>query len=1294
MRGIKDDDIAIIGYAFDLPDGIDTNDKFWELMESGNDAIREIPEDRWDWKKIYDSNPDAEGKSYSYHGAFLKDIKKFDSNAFRIMPVECKNIDPQQRIVLKTAWRAMENSFLDIESLKHSDTGVFMGATMDDYLQLQTRIDGGKHINRYTHFGGVLNNIAGRVSFVFGFNGPSMTIDTACSSSLIAVDSAIKAINEGDCNIALAGGVNVILTEEMYMKFSRTQMLSKTGKCKTFDDGADGYVRAEGCGIVVLMKYSQAVLLGKKILAVIRGCSVNHNGNSGALTVPSGRAQAMLINNCMSKAGVDIEDIDYVEAHGTGTQLGDKIEVNALQEVFKERKNPLLIGSVKTNLGHLESAAGVTGLIKVLLCMERNTIVRTAEINEKNHKINWDKSVIKISENNINWESKNKIAGVSSFGASGTNAHIILQKYDNITKEDKHYPDGSFAIAVSAKSYNSLHNLLKSIYSHIKDKDDTELRKICKTYNVCRSHYKIRCCVYGENRTEFLKKFEEKISDFTFENEKVSLNEAYISNEVIYKTDFINNLLNNNINFSKIVQDYSNLFNFNVIPSEFKNEVNEIIMIASFYKFLLEIGYKKIKIIGDKKVNLAKSLVDKNFQISTDEIVDLLKNTNEVDYLSTNESIINNKEIEEFLMFEDISQESIADLLLKKAVEQYEAGINIQWKMFYNDLKVDVDFLPEYVFDEQDYWIDYQRHSIDESSTINPFNKYIETINDISDEKSFIWDITFWEDSDLVNEHILNGKKILVGMFQIQLICELLKQKSVSNYSISDLRFIQKIEIPKNKKIRVKIDILQDNNYKGEINYLNTEDGEWISKTIFNITNSKIIEKNDDVESFFDDVEFIENDQFYETLQKAGLCLGNHFKILDSIIYSPNMISANIDNSVFIPAVLDAASQLIYLFRDENDKGLYLPYNFKGFVQYDSLNLVDRVETELIEKKKNELIAKLTYYKNQEIIAVYNECHLIKVNSVEKPLIEDIVGLPIRLPSGVDLYNNIIKVIGTSLNDHAVYKRLTIPGAYYISQIMELAEQEYVGKMFLLSDINFYNAVVLNENEKIRELIQVEKDDKGYNVIVYSSVAPNKNYLQNAKLHIDDVSPSFESNFILEDVKFDNHYTKDEILKIQRRIGLHLGNTFNWMQEIWVNDTVIKARIQNDDFINLVGNFGTPPGLIDTSVQILGLIKNITQSDEGAYIPLSIGKIIKYSDLQNSMWCVAKLIREKGEVIVGDIIFYDNYQKHKILEINEISLIKADAKKLGKTGESDKLLFNQNWQKINVINLESKYNKQ
>ena len=218
MHRISDDDIAIVGYAFELPKGINTNDKLWDVLENGEDVIEEIPKDRWEWKKIYNEDADAAGKAYAYHGAFLRDIDKFDCNAFRITPIESHSIDPQQRLVLKTAWRAMENSFIPIEKLKHSNTGVFIGATMDDYMQLQTRLDQGKNINRYTHFGSVLNNIAGRVSFVFGFHGPTITIDTACSSSLVALDSAIKAVKDADCNIALAGGVNVILTEEIYIK--------------------------------------------------------------------------------------------------------------------------------------------------------------------------------------------------------------------------------------------------------------------------------------------------------------------------------------------------------------------------------------------------------------------------------------------------------------------------------------------------------------------------------------------------------------------------------------------------------------------------------------------------------------------------------------------------------------------------------------------------------------------------------------------------------------------------------------------------------------------------------------------------------------------------------------------------------------------------------------------------------------------------------------------------------------------------------------------------------------------
>jgi len=1276
----QNDNIAIIGYAFDFPNGIDDGNKLWEVLEAGKDVIREIPEDRWDWEKIYDKDPNAEGKSYSYHGAFLDNIRKFDPNAFKIMPRECDNIDPQQRIVLKTAWKAMENSFLDIEGLKQSNTGVFIGATMDDYLQLQTRLDTGRHINRYTHLGSVLNSIAGRVSYVYGFHGPSMTIDTACSSSLVAIDAAMKAISDGDCDIALAGGINVILTEEMYIKFSRTQMLSKTGKCRSFSHDADGYVRGEGCGILVLQKLSEAKRTGKKIIAVIKGSYTNHNGNSIGFTAPSGKAQEYLIRNCMRKAGVSIEDLDYIEAHGTGTQLGDKLEVKALQEIFKERKQPLTIGSVKTNLGHLESAAGIAGVIKVLLCMKNNKIVSTINLTEKNPNIDWEHSIVKVVEHNMDWNNQIKIAGVSSFGASGTNAHIILQKYIDDELCDNDYSEYPLMLAVSAKCKESLYHLLFNLYEHIKGKNKEEIRKICETYNWCRSHYAERKVVVGKTVEDFLENFKYILENPVSNQEKTILTKSYLNGNHIHNMGSCNFINRNHQRYQELIDDIKDKYKIDELDGTLKKGAQEIIFACAFYKYIIGIGLQKINIIGDERVKLELALAED--KIAKDEwkaIFSFEKDKKQIsEYLNhiSFEKLIYEESDD---IQEDNFDENLQEWIIHKAVEQYQAGININWNLLYNPFHIEVEQLPTYVFHEQEYWLEHQHHLLSDILGPNIFKEYIDSIGYEAKENEYIWKLQIKGNTRLVNQHIVNSQKILVGTFQIQLIKEFANYMGKERFAIENLIFLKKIQFLKAGMIQLSIQPLNNEVFEGKIESWNVQKCIWVKNTSFHLVKSSEYVMSEQIDSNFEAFKSIPVKELYNQLENAGLNLGNDYKVIDSInIIGDKRAVASLRVSKEVQAILDAASQLLYLFRNKGNNKLYLPYYFERYIQYGKIEVINRVEAELINNTNSEIIANLTYFSEESLVAEYKGYHMIEVS--EKNNISDIVGSCKKLPSNADLYNYTINVIGTSLNDHAVYHRLTVPGAYFISQIMCITENEKKLQGYAIKDINFYHAVVLDETTKIEEIIQVDKEKRDWVVSIYSNLNGNENYTLNAKMTIntEDLKADYADTLILKHKGI--HYSKEDILKIQRTIGLHLGETFHWMQELWVDNNLIQARLYNSKFHNLVHCYAIPPGLIDTSVQILGFIKNITQEYEGAYIPLNIGELTKFKDIQENMWCEAKLIRESGELIVGNISYYDFDKKHKILEIKEMTLIKADQQKLGKVEDkSNTLLFQEEW---------------
>jgi len=425
--------IAIIGMACRTPGGANTPDAFWHLLSTGVDAIVEIPRDRWDADAWYDADPDAPGKTYVRAGGFVSGVDQFDAAFFGISPREATSMDPQQRFLLEVTWEALEHAGQPADRLAGSPTGVFVGACHQDYLLLQQRVGLAATSDPYSGTGSTLSVAAGRISYALGLAGPTLAVDTACSSSLVAIHLACQNLRTGRCRMALAGGVNLLLTPEPTVYLSKTRALAPDGRCKSFAAAADGYARSEGCAIVVLKRLSDARADGDRIIAVIRGTATNHDGRSSGLTVPSGPAQEAVIREALRDGGIAPEEVGYVEAHGTGTPLGDPIEVRAIAAVLggPARTEPLRLGSVKTNVGHLEGAAGVIGLIKAALSLEHEAVPPHLHCEQPSAHIPWRELPITIPTRPTPWPrdpAKRRIAGVSAFGFSGSNAHVVLEE--------------------------------------------------------------------------------------------------------------------------------------------------------------------------------------------------------------------------------------------------------------------------------------------------------------------------------------------------------------------------------------------------------------------------------------------------------------------------------------------------------------------------------------------------------------------------------------------------------------------------------------------------------------------------------------------------------------------------------------------------------------------------------------------------------------------------------------------------------------------------------------------------
>lgn len=427
--------IAIVGLGCRFPGGANSPALFWNLLRDGRDAISDVPPDRWDANLYHDSDPDAPGKSIVKSGGFLQgwDPALFDAAFFHISPTEALSLDPQQRLLMEVAWEALEDAGIPALSLRGRDVGVYLGICGDDYKGAHLWSPDMRLIDTYSATGTSHSSAGGRLSFFLGLEGPNLSVDTACSSSLAAVHLASQALRHGECEVALAAGVSAMNTPNMFVYFTKLGALSPDGRCKSFDAAANGYARSEGCGVVVLKPLAAARADGDTVYAVIRGTAVNQDGSSSSFTAPSGTAQQRVIRKALRDAGLQPLDVDYVEAHGTGTRLGDAIELGALGQVYgagRRPDHPLRIGSVKSNIGHMEGAAGVGSLIKAILAMHREAIPANLHFKTPNPAFPWAEMSAQVPVALTPWpsDSRPRRAGISSFGFSGTNAHVVIEE--------------------------------------------------------------------------------------------------------------------------------------------------------------------------------------------------------------------------------------------------------------------------------------------------------------------------------------------------------------------------------------------------------------------------------------------------------------------------------------------------------------------------------------------------------------------------------------------------------------------------------------------------------------------------------------------------------------------------------------------------------------------------------------------------------------------------------------------------------------------------------------------------
>jgi acyl transferase domain-containing protein len=501
----RSEPVAIVGTGCRFPGGVSDADGYWRMLAEGTDAVGEIPADRWDHDAFYDEEAGKPGKIYTRAGAFVDDVELFDHDFFGISRREALAMDPHQRLSLQVCWEALENAGQAPGGLAGSRTGVFMGAASWDYITAQLRHP--DDVGAYTSSGSALSFVPARIAYLLDLRGPNLTVDTACSSSLLAVHQACQSLRLGECDMALAGGVNVVLSPLLMISQSQFGSVSRQGRARSFSDEADGYVRGEGCGVVVLKRLSDAVRDGDRVLAVVRGGAVNQDGRSAGITAPNGDAQRDVFRRALRAAGVDPRQVGYIETHGTGTRLGDPIEAEALADVYQRADGThVYLGAVKTNIGHLEAAAGIAGLIKAALCVERGEIPPNLHFSRLNPNISFDTDTFRIPTARTPWPDigGRRAAGVSSFGLSGTNVHLILEQAPppaaSAPPADERRP-GS-VLALSARSETALSALAGRYAARLADGDDAPLADLCHAAGTGRSHFRHRLAAVGSTRQE------------------------------------------------------------------------------------------------------------------------------------------------------------------------------------------------------------------------------------------------------------------------------------------------------------------------------------------------------------------------------------------------------------------------------------------------------------------------------------------------------------------------------------------------------------------------------------------------------------------------------------------------------------------------------------------------------------------------------------------------------------------------------------------------------------------------
>ncbi|WP_010520506.1 type I polyketide synthase [Aquimarina agarivorans] len=508
----KRESIAVVGMSCKLPAGINSTDDLWKALLNGESEVTDYPKNRgWNMDDFYMPDQGSKGKVYVKEGGFIDDIDLFDPGFFGISPNEAIEMDPQQRLILETAYKAIENGGFALQNLQNKKTGVFIGVGTSDYRSLSLKTNQFENINFYSGTGNSRGVAAGRISYLMSLNGPSLTVDTACSSSMTAVHLGINSLLLKESDYILAGGVNLILTPQEIISRCKLGALSNDATCKSFDEHANGFALGEGCGVIVLKRLEDAIRDNDNIQAVITSSSINHNGGGNGMTAPNGKSQEAVINDCLKAGNIDPEKLDYIEAHGPGTSLGDPIEYYSVANTYcknNNRKSVLYLGALKANFGHAEAASGILSVIKAALIAKNRVIPPQVNFHHPNSQIDWNEYPIEVplEVKDLKKQKDEVYVGVSSFGIGGSNAHLVLKtSKEDQTENDTSEGNELYGLVLSAYKKNNLNAQVKNMIQFLKHTEQP-LKNICYTQVVKGKRHKYRTGVVGKTKKEIIKR--------------------------------------------------------------------------------------------------------------------------------------------------------------------------------------------------------------------------------------------------------------------------------------------------------------------------------------------------------------------------------------------------------------------------------------------------------------------------------------------------------------------------------------------------------------------------------------------------------------------------------------------------------------------------------------------------------------------------------------------------------------------------------------------------------------------